>query len=110
MKWGRNEMKKWNYVEKDGNPTKAGVYWVTLIYPEWKEGQKTGKYIAEVDTRYFADLKKEPDCKEWIMSGQPEGDFAWTEQTGSRGGEKVYAWKPMEDIGIADLPEGVTEA
>lgn len=26
------------------------------------------------------------------------------------GGEKVYAWKPMEDIGIADLPEGVTEA
>lgn len=57
-------MKKWNYVEKDGNPTKAGVYWVTLIYPEWKEGQKTGKYIAEVDTRYFADLKKEPDCKE----------------------------------------------
>lgn len=39
-------MKKWNYVEKDGNPTKAGVYWVTLIYPEWKEGQKTGKYIA----------------------------------------------------------------
>lgn len=75
-------MKKWNYVEKDGNPTKAGVYWVTLIYPEWKEGQKTGKYIAEVDTRYFADLKKEPDCKEWIMSGQPEGDFAWTEQTG----------------------------
>ena len=22
-------MKKWNYVEKDGNPTKAGVYWVT---------------------------------------------------------------------------------
>ena len=66
-------MKKWNYVEKDGNPTKAGVYWVTLIYPEWKEGQKTGKYIAEVDTRYFADLKKEPDCKEWIMSGQPPG-------------------------------------
>ena len=30
--------------------------------------------------------------------------------TGSRGGEKVYAWKPMEDIGIADLPKGVTEA
>lgn len=54
-------------------------------------------------------MKKEPDCKEWIMSGQPEEDFAWTEQTGSRGGEKVYAWKPMEDIGIADLPEWVTE-
>ena len=72
------------------------MYWVTLIYPEWKDGQKTGKYLAEVDTRYFADLKKEED-------------FAWTEQTGSRGGEKVYAWKPMEDIGIADLPEWVTE-
>lgn len=44
------------------------------------------------------------------MSGQPEGNFERTEQTGSRDGEKVYAWKPMEDIGIADLPERVTEA
>ena len=26
-------MKKWNYVETNGNPTKAGMYWVTLIYP-----------------------------------------------------------------------------
>ena len=48
--------KQWNYVQKDGNPKKAGLYWVTLIYPERKDGKKTGKFMAEVDTRYFADL------------------------------------------------------
>ena len=62
MRWERNEMKKWNYVEKDGNPTKAGVYWVTLIYPEWNVFFFFVFNIAEVDTRFFADLKKEPDC------------------------------------------------
>ena len=42
--------KQWNYVEKDGNPKMAGLYWVTLIYPERKDGKKTGKFMAEVDT------------------------------------------------------------
>ena len=33
--------KQWNYVEKDGNPKEPGTYWVTLIYPEWKDNKKT---------------------------------------------------------------------
>lgn len=37
--------KQWNYVEKDGNPKMAGLYWVTLIYPERKDGKKTCKRI-----------------------------------------------------------------
>lgn len=32
--------KQWNYVEKDGNPKEPGTYWVTLIYPEWKDNKK----------------------------------------------------------------------
>ena len=43
----------------------------------------------------------------WTMDGEPDSGFAWTEECGSISGERVYAWMPMEDIGIADLPEGV---
>ena len=99
--------KQWNYVEKDGNPKMAGLYWVTLIYPERKDGKKTGKFMAEVDTRYFADLDKEPDLRGWTMDGEPDSGFAWIEECGSISGERVHAWMPMEDIGIAELPEGV---
>lgn len=99
--------KQWNYVEKDGNPKMAGLYWVTLIYPERKDGKKTGKFMAEVDTRYFADLDKEPDLRGLTMDGEPDSGFAWTEECGSISGERVCAWTPMEDIGIAELPEGV---
>lgn len=80
--------KQWNYVEKDGNPKKAGLYWVTLIYPERKDGKKTGKFMAEVDTRYFADLDKEPDLRGLTMDGEPDSGFAWTEECGSISGEK----------------------
>ena len=70
---GDKEMKKqWNYVEKDGNPKEPGTYWVTLIYPEWKDNKKTGRLLAEVDTRYFADLGKNPELKGWIMDSEPE--------------------------------------
>lgn len=99
--------KQWNYVEKDGNPKMAGMYWVTLIYPERKDGKKTGKFMAEVDTRYFADLDKEPDLRGLTMDGEPDSGFAWTEEYGSISGERVHAWMPMEDVEIADLPEGV---
>lgn len=99
--------KQWNYVEKDGNPEKAGLYWVTLIYPERKDGKKTGKFMAEVDTRYFADLDKESDLRGLTMDGEPDSGFAWTEECGSISGERVHAWMPMEDIRIAELPEGV---
>lgn len=99
--------KQWNYVEKDGNPKEPGTYWVTLIYPEWKDNKKTGRLLAEVDTRYFADLDKNPKLKGWIMDSGPENGLAWTEECGSTAEEKVYAWMPMEDIEIADLPENV---
>lgn len=101
---------QWNYVEKDGNPKESGVYWVTLIYPEWKDGKETGKLMADVGSRYYADLDKEPELKGWIMDGEPEHGFAWTEECGSTSGEKVHAWMPIESIEIADLPEGVERA
>ncbi|MDO5146931.1 MAG: hypothetical protein Q4D60_07995 [Eubacteriales bacterium] len=97
----------WNYVEKDGNPKEPGVYWVTLIYPEWKDGKPTGRTVAEVSSRYYADLDKNPDIRNWVMDGEPDTGLAWTEETGSVKGEKVYAWMPMEEIEIADLPENV---
>ena len=99
--------KKWHYVETDGNPKEPGEYWVTLIHPEWKDGKKTGKEVAETASRYFADLEEDPQCKDWIMHDQPDTGLAWTEETGSTLGERVYAWMPMEDIDIAELPDGI---
>lgn len=97
----------WHYVEKDGNPQEAGIYYVTLIFPEWKDGKKTGRYFAEVNSRYFADLDEEPDLKLWIMDGQPENGLAWIEECGSVKGETVYAWTDKIDIDIAVIPDGV---
>ena len=99
--------KQWNYVERDGNPKEPGTYWVTLIYPEWKDNKKTGKMLASVAIRYFADLDKDPELKGWVMDGEPENGLAWTEECGSTAEEKVHAWRPIEDVRIADLPEGV---
>ena len=105
--------KKWNYVEKDGNPTVAGQYWVTLVYPEvkkvgagyseddWKE---TGKVFGSLEERFFMDAK---DAGNWIMEDQPKEGLVWTEQSGSHMHERVHAWMPMEDIEIAEVPEGV---
>ena len=70
--------KQWNYVEKDGNPKKAGLYWVTLIYPERKDGKKTGKFMAEVDTRYFADLDKESERMVIYITWRKDGGFSCT--------------------------------
>ena len=78
--------KQWNYVEKDGNPKEPGTYWVTLIYPEWKDN---------------------PELKGLIIDREPENGLAWTEECGSAAEEKVHAWMPMDNIEIADLPEGV---
>ena len=107
---------KWNYVDKDGNPKKAGRYWVTLIYPEMKqvseddtqEWEPTGKMLAEVTARDFTDLSKQPDIKSWIMKGQPESGLAWTEEVGSSQNETVWAWAEMEELPFPErLPEGV---
>ena len=45
--------------------------------------------------------------KGWIMDSEPENGLAWTEECGSAAEEKVHAWMPMDNIEIADLPEGV---
>jgi hypothetical protein len=99
--------KKWHYVEKEGNPKEPGTYWVTLIYPEWKDGKQTGRKLAEVSTRYYADLFKELELRGWIMDGEPEAGLAWTEEIGSCSGERVHAWMPIEELEAAELPEGV---
>jgi len=99
--------KKWNYIEKAGNQKTPGVYWCTLIAYEWREGKRTGRRVAYAETRYFADLNEEPDAKDWIMDGEPETGLAWTKELGSREAERVHAWMPMEDVEIAELPDGV---
>ena len=101
------EKKKWRYVKTDGNPKEPGEYLVTLIHPEWENGKKTGREVAEVAKRYFADLDEDPECVNWIMVGEPDEGLVWTEDTGSAMYERVYAWMPIEDIGIAELPDGV---
>lgn len=106
----RTTMKEWNYVNKDGNPKEPGLYWVTLIYPEWKNGEETDRTVAEVVTRYYANLDKEVGIKDWIMEGEPNHGLAWTEEVGSRYHEKVWAWIPIEDVEMADLPKGVVPA
>ena len=63
--------------------------------------------LAEVDTRYFADLDNNPELKGWIMDSESENGLAWTEECGRTAEEKVHAWTPMDNIEIADLPEGV---
>lgn len=103
---------EWNYIEKDGNPTKEGLYWVTLIYPEVKkiEGtlndfEETGKVYANVETRYFGDAK---EANGWVMENQPETGLVWEEQVGSHAHERVHAWISIESVDlIANLPEGV---
>lgn len=99
--------KNWNYVAKVGNPTKAGLYWVTVIWNEWKNSKPTGRRLATVTTRYFADLDKEPNLASWAMYDQPKTGLAWTEECGSGDCESVFAWIPIEEVEIADLPEGV---
>lgn len=103
------ESKNWKYVNDAGNPDKPDVYWVVLIHDEWKDGEKTGRKVAEIGTRYFADLDKDPMLIGigWKMQGEPDHGLAWTEQVGSTEGEKVWAWMEQEDLPDADLPEGV---
>ena len=94
---------QWNYVHEVGNPKKEGSYIVTLIYPEWWNGEKTGRQLATTDIRYFRDLgKRNIDC---AMDGEPTDGLAWLEECGSIMGERVYAWQEMPPI--AKLPDGV---
>ena len=102
----------WKYVDTDGNPSKPGMYWVTLIYPEMKQDgggwKPTGKILAEVDTRCFEDFDKNPDFKSWKMCDQPDSGLAWSEECGSSQNEKVWAWAEYENPSFPErMPDGV---
>lgn len=93
----------WNYVQY-GNPTKEGIYWVCIIYPEYNGGP-TGRMVAEIDTRMYG------HGEGWRMEGEPETGMAWHEETGSAYHEKVYAWAEYEEPPFPDvLPDGVVKA
>lgn len=94
----------WNYINKEGNPVKEGAYWVTLIYPERKGDSTTGRTLASVARRFFKDASK---TMGWIMDGEEGKDKAWATEFESVPGERVIAWKPIDSIDIAELPEGV---
>lgn len=104
-------MSDWKYVEKDGNPDKAGVYPVILLYPESEFSEEEnqprviegGRVFATVDARYFGDAEA---CDDWRRRSQPSEGLVWTEQTGSYFAEEVYAWLPVE-VSDIKLPENV---
>ena len=97
----------WNYVAKDGNPKKEGVYLAILIFPEYINGKETGRQFAEFGAREFADAKKYGTG--WVMDDQPDTGLAWIGETGDTVGEYVYAWASI-DASEEMLPEGVTFA
>lgn len=98
-------MADWKYVQKHGNPTTAGEYWVTLIYPEYDDAGNVIKRLACVDSRYFGEAKMNIG---WIMSDQPDEDLVWTEDIGSAKDESVWAWMPMRIVpDIAEVPDDV---
>lgn len=90
----------WHIVEKDGNPTKPGVYLCVLIYPH------DGKNLATIESRYFADLDEDPSAAGWKMDDQPGHGLVWTEETGSSPHEKVYVWAELPPVDHLKLPEG----
>ena len=97
-------MNKWHIVSEDGNPKKAGTYFVMLIYPEWEDGEDTGRRGGCVGTR---DLMNAEDARGWIMQDQPEEGLVWTDQVGSTYGESVYAWLELEEAEMPKFPDGV---
>lgn len=99
------EVLNWKYIEKEGNPTEAGFYLVTVISPERENGKETGRKFATVELREFADLDKDPDAKLWVIDKNAKHGLAWLTECGSALGEQIYAWEPLPEIAV--LPEGV---
>ena len=98
---------EWKYVDKDGNPAKEGVYFVTLIYSEMGDEEVPGHMVAEVDTRYFGDAEKYAG---WIMKDQPNTGLVWTKEMGSAEDEVVWAWAELEEAPFPErLPDGVSK-
>lgn len=85
----------WRY----DRPTVESEYLCILIFPEFKDGEKTGKTQAAIGVRWFG------DDQDWAMDDEPEEGLVWTSQTGSFGEEKVFAWRELP--AIDKLPEGV---
>ena len=96
---------KWHYIDTEGNPQKAGVYWTALIFPEIRDGKDTGRTMVNVETRYFGDAM---ESKGWIMQDQPEEGLVWTEQSFSWDREKVWAWAELSETPFPErIPDGV---
>lgn len=107
---------QWKIVEKDGNPTQVGTYFVILTAPNVKsngmnpdgtyEMEDLGGRTACIDARYYAKGPIRGDS--WAMVDQDENaPFYWTEQTGSSFEETVYAWLDIAPEEIPPLPDGV---
>ncbi len=96
----------WNYNTK---PDKPDVYWVVLIYDEYKDYKPTGRTLAMVCSRYLADAEKEPEELGWKMKGEPDTGLVWISETGSPESERVYAWTEYTEpeFDTSTLPEGV---
>ena len=99
---------EWRFSE-DERPTKPGEYMCILIYKEYRNGELTGRTVAEMDRRWFGCM----DDTSWVMGNEKKlwspNTMVWTEQTGSAEGEWVWAWMPLEDVGrpAKPLPDGV---
>jgi len=96
-------MGKWKFMETDGRPTEKGVYWVVLLYDEYLGKEKSGRKIAEIDTRFLGDAE---DFSMWKMTDEPQTGLAWMEEIGSHFEERVHAWMEMEVPPMPDIPEG----
>ena len=96
--------KTWRYVDVDGNPTVPGEYHVTLMCNGWdnEKQEPNDEVFFELDTRSFEEYDVQSN---WIMKDQPTYGLVWYEQAGSYPNERVLAWKPVEKVEMADIPE-----
>lgn len=98
----------WRYLGADGNPEKAGIYYVIVIYSGWDKEKReaTDERFAQMTTRLLDEY--DPSDDKWVMEGQPKEGLVWYEEVGSEANETVYAWLPMEvDPAQVTLPKGV---
>ena len=96
----------WMYVNEDGNPSREGYYWCTLIAEILKDGKPTGKKVAYGDLRSYDDVTK--ISEEYRMKGQPREGMGWIRDADGFGSETVYAWSTDVKVGgVCDLPEGI---
>lgn len=95
----------WRFVKTDGNPTKEGFYYCTLIAELYKDGNPTGQRVAYGDSRSFEDVTNIVD--NYRMKGQPLTGLAWTRDSDGYNSEEVYAWTTDTTDGVCEVPEDV---